>query len=189
MNQSKRIADLCLSCGKSIYGSKAPSEQYAMRAAQLLFMTAAHESNGFRARRQYGFPQFPPNANPNTISRRHYAGAFGLWQCEIGSIQTSLFWMIAHIEVGHRAHLWLQSQGDGLGVTGRNVYDALCDVQYPSGDALSCLLGRVHYLRVPEAIPATIPEMAKYAKRYYNTAAGKARPSHYERAFETHWPY
>ncbi len=186
---NKRIADLCISCAKSIYDTKAPSEQYAMRAAKLLFMTAAHESNGFRARRQYGLPMFPTADNVHGLPRRYYIGAFGLWQCEINSIQTSLYWLFARPQAGKRAQEWLASNGDDRGIVQREIYDVLHDIQFEKFDPLSCLLARIHYFRVKPAIPDKIKDMAKYAKLYYNTMQGKAKPSHYELAYLKYWPY
>ena len=185
----KRIADMCISCGRSVYGEKAPNEQYAMRAAKLLFMTVAHESNHFQARRQYGLPLFPTCDKLHGLSRNYYIGAFGLWQCEMASMQTSLFWLAVHPIVGQKAQAWLEKQGDKRGIVDREIYDVLHDVQYESGDPLSCILSRVHYLRVKAPIPATISDMAKYAKVYYNTMAGKAKPINYEKAFRKYWPY
>ena len=50
----------------------------------------------------------------------------------------------------------------------------LAVIQDSRGDPLSCLLARLHYLRVPEAVPATVQDMALYAKAHYNTRLGKA---------------
>jgi len=52
---------------------------------------------------------------------------------------------------------------------------------------LSCLLARLHYLRVPEAVPATVQDMALYAKAHYNTRLGKATASDYLSAYEKWW--
>jgi len=49
------ILRLCRDCAASLYGAVPPSPAYAEQVAQLLFMTAAHESAGFRYRRQIGF--------------------------------------------------------------------------------------------------------------------------------------
>ena len=38
---------------------------------------------------------------------------------------------------------------------------------------------RVHYYRVPEALPDDIIGLSKYAKKYYNTEAGKATAEKY----------
>lgn len=72
------ILRLCRDCAASLYGAVPPSPAYAEQVAQLLFMTAAHESAGFRYRRQIGF------------RRESQGGAFGLWQCELGSLEASI---------------------------------------------------------------------------------------------------
>jgi len=39
--------------------------------------------------------------------------------------------------------------------------------------AFSVIMCRIHYRRVPKALPKTLEEQAKYWKKYYNTKAGK----------------
>ena len=46
---------------------------------------------------------------------------------------------------------------------------------------LSVLWARLYYLLIPEPIPKTIEERARYWKKYYNTEAGKGTPEHYLR--------
>ena len=47
------------------------------------------------------------------------------------------------------------------------------------------LLARVHYLRVPEPLPAPIPESIwPYYKRYWNTHEGAATKSHFMQKWE-----
>ena len=46
---------------------------------------------------------------------------------------------------------------------------------------------RVHYYRVPEALPDSIPELAKYAKKHYNTELGKATSEDYFVAYEMYY--
>jgi len=40
-------------------------------------------------------------------------------------------------------------------------------------DRFACLMARVHYLRVSEAVPDDLRGQAGYWKRYYNTRLGK----------------
>lgn len=180
VSSSKVIALLCDDCACSIYGTRPPSAAYADAVARLLFMTAAHESGGFRYRRQIGF------------ARDSVTGAFGLWQCEWPSIADS----IRYIRNPQRAELY------GRCVTWLDGYDKhfpelalhdvaqrgiLATIQDVRGDPLSCLLARLHYLRVPEAVPATVQEMAAYAKKHYNTRLGKATAADYLSAYERYW--
>ena len=48
-----------------------------------------------------------------------------------------------------------------------------------------CAMARVHYLRVPQAIPGTnnLMGLADYCKKYWNTFRGKATPGDYYKAF------
>lgn len=46
-------------------------------------------------------------------------------------------------------------------------------------DIFACTMCRVHYLRVPEAIPDTVEQQARYWKEYYNTPKGKGTQGHY----------
>ena len=48
---------------------------------------------------------------------------------------------------------------------------------------LQIVMARLHYYRVPHPLPHTLPEMAEYWKRYYNTDGGKGKPSHFDLAF------
>ena len=45
---------------------------------------------------------------------------------------------------------------------------------------------RVHYLRVKEKIPDSLPGQARYWKQYYNTIKGKGTIEHYQNAWSTH---
>ena len=44
---------------------------------------------------------------------------------------------------------------------------------------LAIAMCRVHYLRIPYAIPFSLKEQAYYYKRWYNTTQGKATPEQY----------
>ena len=173
------ILRLCRDCAASIYGTAPPSPQYAERVAKLLFMTAAHESLAFRFRRQIGF------------RRETCTGAFGLWQCELASIEASidLIHRPDRRPLRDRCLAWLDRWPglEDVDLSHRTLGIALLALQEPRGDPLSCLLARLHYLRVPEAVPATVQDMAVYAKRYYNTRLGKATASDYLRAYERWW--
>jgi len=173
------ILRLCRDCAASIYGTAPPSPQYAERVAKLLFMTAAHESLAFRFRRQIGF------------RRETCTGAFGLWQCELASIEASidLIHRPDRRPLRDRCLAWLDRWPglEDVDLSHRTLGIALLALQEPRGDPLSCLLARLHYLRVPEAVPATVQDMAVYAKRYYNTRLGKATAANYLSAYEKWW--
>lgn len=174
------ILRLCRDCAASIYGTTPPSPEYAERVAKLLFMTSAHESGGFRYRRQIGF------------TRDSVTGAFGLWQCEWPSIADSIRFIRnpKRAELYGRCVTWLDGydrQFPELALHDVAQRGILATIQDVRGDPLSCLLARLHYLRVPEAVPATVQEMAAYAKKYYNTRLGSATDADYFRAYERWW--
>tara|TARA_Y100000004_G_scaffold52017_1_gene57602 strand:+ start:4548 stop:4985 length:438 start_codon:yes stop_codon:yes gene_type:complete len=51
-----------------------------------------------------------------------------------------------------------------------------------SNIAVQVALCRIHYRRVPSAIPSTIEERAKYWKKHYNSELGKGTVEHYLKA-------
>lgn len=176
----KSIQLLCDDCACSIYGNNPPSPAYADRVARLLFMTAAHESGGFRWRRQLGFGRFDSR------------GAFGLWQSEWAAIEDSIRYVRQpkRVELYQRCVTWLDGYDKdfpdlNLGAVAKaNILTVIQDAR---GDPLACLLARLHYLRFPEPVPATPPGIADYAKRLYNTRLGKATAAHYLTAYEKWW--
>lgn len=173
----KDILALCCAVARAIPTAKDPQEHEA-NVIRLMFMTVAHESDGFRARRQYGFTQH---------SRK---GAFGLWQCEWGSISTSLDHLVYRPGVNEQCIAWVNAFGiprERLLVSDQD--QILHTLQEPSGDPLSALFARLHYKWVPEYVPENIYDIARYAKQYYNTYKGAARESDYLVAFQKYWPF
>jgi len=126
------------------------------------------------------------------ISRDDDRGAFGLWQCEWQSIADSIRYVRTpkRVELYHRCVTWLDGYDKyfpELALHDDAKRAILAVIQDVRGDPLSCLLARLHYLRVPEAVPATVQDMAVYAKAHYNTRLGKATASDYLRAYEKWW--
>ena len=177
---ARRIQQLSRDCASSIYGATAPTPRYAEITARLLFMTAAHESGGFRHRRQIGF------------SRDSTRGAFGLWQCEQGSIGDSLAMLQRSNRraLQHHCVAWLDRWHGLSDITlhPASLQAILYALQEPRGDPLSCLLARLHYMRDPEPIPEGLPCQARYAKDVFNTEAGSATPMLYFEAYQKYWP-
>lgn len=185
MNEQTRIAcrhtwNLCRGAAFGIYGDTPPTDEYGEAAARLLYMTAAHESGGFRWRRQLGFDPAPQS----------YGGAFGLWQIEQGSIATTLAWMRRKPSVVAHAQAWLEYipryQCIDLGALSA---EAVCrSMQEQSGDPLGAVFARCHYMWItPKPIPLKSEDQAAYAKQYWNTAAGAASMSSYLEAFDAYW--
>jgi hypothetical protein len=123
---------------------------YSESAVDLLMMTAAHESKGGTFLRQVGM--------------EGEEGAFGVYQMEIA--------------------------------THDDIYENYLDYDcYLRSLVLASTSLGVSYYRVPEALPFPPPmdqcidmqhrdslylwDLAKYAKKYYNTEAGKATPEKY----------
>ena len=149
--------NLAQGCARAIYTWQAPSEQYADRVARQLFGTCAAESMG-RWRRQMKFRPAPEDLR----------GAFGLWQCEKGSVLDSLKWLSYKPAALDRARAWLNQYGDYPALTLSNLVPILVHLQTPAGDPLACLLGRLHYARYPVAIPETLAAQARYWLHFYN---------------------
>lgn len=165
-----RAAYYCRVVADSVYGSSAPTLDYAQRTADLLYMTAAHESDHWLARRQYGY------------ARHTSGGAFGLWQTQLNSIQDSLAYLERRPDVRRRVNGLLgvfNSDPELLD----NTAELLLALQDPPGDVLSCVLARVHYLHTTaEPIPESPQEQAAYATRWYNRG-GKATINKYLEAY------
>lgn len=159
-----------------LFTKQRPSFSYAVDASNLLFMTAAHESDGFKARRQYSFV--------GATGARRWQGAFSLFQVEWGSIQSSLQFLDKNPQLKERANWWLSQVQGSINEKRKEVILPLLETT--DGDYLSIVLARIHYLRVPASIPGTLEGMAEYAKRYYNTPKGKATPAQYIRAYRSH---
>jgi hypothetical protein len=170
--QARRVWAMCNTCSYMIHSGRI-SEHYAEAVTRQLFMTIAHESDGFRARRQYGF-------SPDTTT-----GAFGFAQNERASIEQGFYRMWRGDAVGKACRDYLDLWGSKKPV---NPHECRMFVQEPLGDPLSVLLCRLHYLRVPAPIPLDLEQMSRYAKQHYNTHLGKATPEDYLRAFHRHWP-
>jgi len=173
-----RHVTLCYEVAFQVYDSRGPTPAYADRAARLLFMTAAHESAGFRYRRQIGF---------SPTSTR---GAFGVTQCERANIRTSCDWLARRPYARMRVEDWLHSHSGlaSIRLDAAGMAPMLAVLQQEQGDPLSYLLARLSYYRHPEPIPATLGEMAWYAKKYHNTLAGSATVAMYLDAYRRYWP-
>lgn len=199
-NEKMRVYCLGLSCAQAIYSSRAPTLAYAVRVADQLFMTAAHES-ALVYRRQGVF-----------IGKDTRRGAWSLYQVEWGSMESSLRYAARKDEMVERSLRWLS------GFHGRDLRgafqaalvsigdlpvntpaDGLHDVSpwvrllalmlEPTGDPLGCLFARLHYARVPEPIPKSPEAQAIYAKEHFNTPAGKATANKYLEAFNRMCPW
>jgi hypothetical protein len=169
---------LCRSCARAIYDTRPPTAEYAERTAQLLFMTAAHESH-LKYRRQIGLENNP------------VLGAFGLCQTEPAPIRDTLDMLIRRPRLAENCRTWLDQETrlQEVPFTGPHaLYQFLDLLQQTYGDRLALMLCRLHYFRVPEPIPRSIEDRAFYAKRHYNTLSGRATSEDYLHTFHKYWP-
>ena len=168
MSEPKQVEALhriCLSCARFVY-PRTISEEYARRVARLLLGTAAQESK-FIDRRQMGF------------GWDHIGGAWGLWQVQYNSTRESISRLETRPLVRAATHRWLTggSPAELSFLTDAEAYEPLWLMQaVGTFDRLGCLFARLHYLRKPEPVPLSVPEMADYWKEYYNTEKGVGKP-------------
>lgn len=164
-----------------VCGDVFPTVEYRDRAARLVFGTAAHESDGFRYRRQVGdrIP-FVPSAP--------LFGAYGLCQMESGAIADCVAWLQKHREAAARvAGLLYQDRRAELYaaelVARRSLYDWAELLTLEGGDLAAAVLCRVYYLTRPGAIPESDLGRADYWKREWNTDKGSGTVE----KFMGHW--
>lgn len=171
----ERIWRICKSCARYIYGTTPPNDRYADATAHLLFGTAAQES-GLKWERQRT-PRWDGDL-----------GGFSKWQVERGSIVHGVEHLARNLNLRMRCTEWLfmdpKARPDFIA---RFPHGPICEdenrilwaMRLDDNDKIGCLFARLHYIRVPEPIPDTIPDQARYWKRYYNTVAGKGTVDEY----------
>jgi hypothetical protein len=132
---------------------------YSEEAVDLLMMTCAHESTGGTYLRQKDMT--------NT------EGAFGVYQME-GATHDDIWYNYIEYRV----------------LTEKLIQDLLVDCRAEVSSPLitnlayATAMARVHYWRVPEALPSRtdthyMAALGDYSKKYYNTPLGKATSSKY----------
>jgi hypothetical protein len=167
---------LCVECAKAVYGFKPPDADYQLRVAKLLFGTAAHESRGFRYRRQISRKTLQP--------MKGWEGGWSLWQFEKASVIDSLDYLKRHGQVRERASrfVWPGEYGRELTDLSRN------DVLHESlqNDRMAVCFARLHYLRKPGSVPSTLMDTARYWKLHFNTEAGKGTVPDFLRNWAVH---
>jgi hypothetical protein len=132
---------------------------YSEEAVDLLMLTCAHESRGGKYLRQKGM----------TGDR----GAFGVYQMELATELDIENNFLRH-RMGLHAKVW-----DMIPTYAVHRLTLLIPCL-----AYATAMARVHYWRVPEALPSKddtnyMSALGDYAKRYYNTHLGKATSSRY----------
>ncbi|UJH95889.1 endolysin [Pantoea phage Nufs112] len=126
---------------------------YSSDAVELLLMIAAHESVKGEYIAQITGP------------------ARGIYQMEGATHDSILDWMEAKKPSLDKAIMSL--------VTESKADTMMYDLRYATA------MARVFFLRFPEALPSgsDVDAMAAYAKRRWNTSAGKATPADYKNAY------
>jgi hypothetical protein len=138
---------------------------YSEEAVDLLMMTAAHESKG------------------GTFLKQVQGPALGVYQMEPTTHED--IWD-NYLEYNRKLE---------VEISGFLPQAGLCYEELIANLTYSTAMARVHYFRVPEALPVMPPlskcidlrhqeglylwELAEYAKKHYNTVAGKATPEKY----------
>jgi hypothetical protein len=167
---ARKVWGICQSVARSMWVRRQPTEAYADRVARLLFGTAAHESASFIYRRQIGFE---PHSE---------RGAFGLWQVENGSATDSMYAIVKSPFLRSAVRECVSERSYGI-VLSWCAKTALRATQRAEHDDLSCVLARLHYMRVQSSVPATPDEQAAYWKAHYNTVHGKGTPEQWLRSY------
>jgi len=166
--QGLRLWTLCQRAALALYDTRAPSPNYAGAVARLLFGTAAQES-GLMWERQ---------RTPRFLSD---VGGFSKWQLETGSIGDSIRLCGRKRELCRRASEFLFNDPNA-------PPDAVLQIPLPvwlwglrmdDNDVPGVLFARLHYLRVPAAVPEDLAGQADYWKAHYNTARGAGTAAQY----------
>jgi hypothetical protein len=122
-------------------------------AVTLLLMTAAHESD------------------LGTYLKQVRGPALGAWQMEPATLHDHLSW--ARVK-----RPTILEAVEGLRPSALTPEQAtMTCLPY------ACVMARVHYFRRPELVPETLQGMAQWAKKVFNTSAGKATPEKYLDAY------
>lgn len=138
-------------------------------AALLMLGTCAHESDGFKTRRQYGF------------SQESSGGAFGLSQVQLNSLSDSIHYA-KRINVAAACNAFLSPAEYAVWRLENPVQIARAMMK-PSGDGLAILACRLHYLQRRGAIPTfdgknpvqLLAQADYYVKQYNCGGAATAR--------------
>lgn len=164
------VVRMCRECALQVYGTRAPTPDYARRVTRLLAGTAATETH-LRAQRQGGFTL-------HTIR-----GAWGIFQTERGAFEDSLGRLKRDEALRRNVERYVFR---GEGRIGALYHLPTLQWLWLVHDfhRLACAFARLHYFRVPAPVPLTDFEQAQYYKAHYNTAAGSGSVEKYLEDFE-----
>lgn len=168
----KQIWWYCISCARRVYGKTPPPDDYALSVALQMFGILAQESN-FKYQRQLGFSKTSPR------------GAFGLCQCELGSIADSLDALRNNPLLRGNAQSYLLQYQYTFDPYKVSPLDVAFILEENTCDALDVLFARLHLMRIPKSVPAKISLQAADWKEYYNTPAGAGTVTEYMNNFRS----
>lgn len=143
-----------------------PEIKYSQESEDLLIMTAAHESNMGEYLKQINGP------------------ALGVYQMEPDTLDDIWFRFLCFRPL--LTDIIYQFHNE---IHGGTIKQLTYDLMYAT------VMARVHYYRVPEALPSRVTHdthqsyvwaLADYAKKYWNTHLGKATVMDYYRAYLKH---
>lgn len=118
-------------------------------------------------------------AESNLQHRRQHGGgpARGLWQMEPETAQDIFKNYLVHRPRRYAKVMALMISMSEVPIWTPSIIDLATHLEH--NDVFACTMCRVHYLRVPEPIPDTVEQQARYWKEHYNTPAGKGTQGHY----------
>ena len=146
-------------------------------AERLLFMTAAHESGGFKYRRQIAGYKADGSIIPGV--------ARSLWQIEPATYRDLWDTYLTAVAPQRGALMKRLMQ---LLLTERERVDPLAALE--TNDYWACAVARMIYARVPAPLPKVYQaaKLGAYAKEHWNTKLGAATSEVYVHDAETHGP-
>jgi hypothetical protein len=186
MNAASRVYDLCLEAAFKIHGTKPPTPAYARNTADLLFGTAAKESD-LRYTRQ---------TTPRYGSQ---VGAFGLWQVEP---ETGFYLLFKWLQEPSRAALRDSTfrfifQNDHAPIAEYADWRDAVPAERIIGwmqfnERLGVALARLKYFSVPDPIPPQDGHAAYWLKWYNGRGCVKHHPESvcldsYNKAYRKHF--
>lgn len=131
---------------------------WSKNAENLIFGTACQESHCGKYVRQIGC--------------KGNAGAFGIYQMELTT----------HDDIWNNYLAYNPDLADRIAKLKCSGMPNAYNLEYNL--AYSTAMCRVHYYRVPKAIPDSIYGQAQYWKQYYNTIYGKGTIEEYQQNYE-----
>ena len=167
-----RLWELCHECAATVFPGGPPTGAYIAAVGSMLYGVGAVES-GLVWERQ------------RTPRWEGQVGAVSKWQMETESIRASLNDLRKNPMLNARALRFVYQDPNAPADT---IHSKTADYWFDvmrigDNDRPGIMFCRLHLLRCPGPIPASIEGQAAYWKQYYNTPLGKGRPEDFISAF------